>query len=85
LIRWGRLASARWLIGRGAPVGRADRRGWNALHYACSRGVAPDLVGSLLAGGAPAQARDADGRTPLDVARATGRARLVELLEGAGG
>ncbi|HEY3081126.1 MAG TPA: ankyrin repeat domain-containing protein [Chloroflexota bacterium] len=82
MIRWGRLASARWLIGRGAPVGRSDRRGWNALHYACSRGVAPDLVESLLARGAPPDARDAEGRTPLDVARANGRAKLVEVLSG---
>ena len=82
LLRYGRLSSARWLIARDAPVGRPDRRGWNTLHYACSRGVAPDLVESLLARGAPPEARDAEGRTPLDVARANGRAKLVEVLSG---
>jgi hypothetical protein len=80
-LRWGLLRSARWLIGRGAAVDRADNRGWTALHYACSRGVAPELVRMLLDRGAPRQARDAEGRTALDLARAGGKERLVALLE----
>jgi ankyrin repeat protein len=81
-VRWGVLASARWLIARGAPVDRPDNRGWTALHYACSRGVAPDLVQLLLDRGADPSARDAEGRTALDLARESGKAKLVDLLGG---
>jgi ankyrin repeat protein len=81
-LRWGILASARWLIGRGARVDRVDNRGWTALHYACSRGVAPELVGLLLEREADVSARDAEGRTALDLAREGGKAKLVGLLGG---
>jgi ankyrin repeat protein len=81
-LRFGLLASARWLIGRGARVDRPDNRGWTALHYACSRGVAPEVVQLLLERGAPADARDAEGRTALALARAGGKTKLVDLLGG---
>ena len=81
-LRWGVLASARWLIERGAPLDRPDNRGWTALHYACSRGVGPELVQLLLDRGAPTDARDAEGRTAVDLARAGGKGKLVELLGG---
>jgi ankyrin repeat protein len=84
-IRWGLLGSARWLVERGASVDGADERGWTALHYACSRGVGPELVALLLDRGAVARAPDADGRTPLDLARENNRKALVELLAAAPG
>jgi ankyrin repeat protein len=84
-IRWGLLGSARWLVERGAAVDGADARGWTALHYACSRGVGPDLVALLLDRGGAARAPDAEGRTPLDLARENNRAALVELLATAPG
>jgi ankyrin repeat protein len=81
LIRYGQLSSAEWLIARGVGVDRTDRNGWTALHYACSRGVSPEFVQLLLRRGANPAAPDASGATPLDLARARGRGRLVELLE----
>jgi ankyrin repeat protein len=80
-LRYGRLKSARWLIERGARVDRPDKRGWTTLHYAVSRGVAPAVVEALLERGASPNARDAEGRTPLDVAAANGRVKLVPLLK----
>lgn len=54
------------------------------LHVACAEG-APAAVRALLAAGAAPGAVSADGRTPLEVAAAIGRAEAVaEVLEGAG-
>jgi ankyrin repeat protein len=80
LIRYGKLRSAEWLIGRGARVGGVDRNGWTALHYACSRGVGPEFAQLLLDRGAELNPRDATGATPLALARRGKPSRLAEFL-----
>jgi ankyrin repeat protein len=73
------------LIERGADVtikrgGKGwPRSGWTALHYAAGFGFV-DLVEPLLSRGADLEARDDEGRTPLEVAVEAGQAELVEML-----
>lgn len=67
------VKAARRLIEAGADVNakRAGagwpRAGWTALHYAAGSGFV-ELIELLIARGAQLSARDAQGRTPLDVA-----------------
>jgi ankyrin repeat protein len=70
------------------PSSVTDRQGQTALHSAAGRGWA-DVVAFLLAHGADPAAKDAKGRTPLDLATTPvqGRpvpnsARIAELLAG---
>ena len=79
LIRWGQVKQATWLLERGASPNLADENGWTALHQAASRGNERMLVAVLDAGG-DRDRRDAEGRTPLGVARRLKRLRSVRLL-----
>src|SRR6056297_193507 len=75
----GRLAAVRRLVEDGAAVDERNANGGTALMYA----VAADereTATFLLANGADANARARIGWTPLLVAAAKGRARMVELL-----
>ncbi|HET8698278.1 MAG TPA: ankyrin repeat domain-containing protein, partial [Gammaproteobacteria bacterium] len=70
------------------PSSVTDRQGQTALHSAAGRGWA-DVVAFLLAHGANPAAKDAKGKTPLDLATTPvqGRpvpnsARIAELLAG---
>jgi ankyrin repeat protein len=86
LIRWGQFAPARWLLARGADPNRAqgrdgtDTAGWTALHQAASRGNAT-MAEAVVAAGARLDARDAAGRTPLDVTRAAPLKRWLRVLQ----
>jgi cytohesin len=54
-----------------ANVNAQDKRGWSALHYAAefsTQGNAVPLAQDLLAAGAKVNARESDGRTPLNIA-----------------
>ncbi len=68
------------LLSNGAHANAAQRGGDSLLHAGARRGD-PALVRYLLRRGADAAARDAQGRTPLEVARALGQAAAVGLLE----
>ena len=82
-IHWGRIASAEWLLEKGANPNTARAKNfWTPLHQASSRGNAR-IASALLEHGANPKSRDRDGKTPLDVAREKRRTAVVEVLEGA--
>jgi RNA polymerase sigma factor (sigma-70 family) len=84
-----RVETARLLIERGSNVniGRGGagwpRAGWTALHYVAGFGLI-ELIEILLAHEADLNARDEEGRTPLDVAVAEGQDEVVEILKNVG-
>jgi ankyrin repeat protein len=79
------VETATLLVERGADVtikrgGKGwQRSGWTALHYVAGFGFV-DLVEPLLTRGADHEARDDEGRTPLDVAVEARQAEMVEVL-----
>jgi ankyrin repeat protein len=82
-IHWGRIASAEWLLEKGANPNTARAKNlWTPLHQAASRGNAR-IVSALLEHGASPKSQDLEGQTPLDVAREKRRTAVVEVLEGA--
>ena len=58
-----------------------DGLGMTPLHNAAAWGYLP-IVKVLIEHGANVQARDADGKTPLDLARTYKRKAVVSFLEG---
>jgi ankyrin repeat protein len=79
-IHWGHLASAAWLLEKGAsPNTRRDKDDWTPLHQAASRGVA-SIVETLLRYNADPKAKDRAGQTPLDIARSKKRKAAVQVL-----
>lgn len=60
------------LLGHGADIHAVDNHGWTSLHFAaanCAFTGDPMFVNLLLDGGAQLEARDKEGRTPLQVAK----------------
>ena len=79
LIRWGQIPQTMWLLARRANPNIADaENGWTAVHQAASRGNARMMRAVLDAGG-DLRRRDKHGRTPVDIARAPGRDKLVAM------
>src|SRR4029077_10698806 len=69
-----------WLIAHGADVnahGPGDR---TAVHFAAQRNTGPKTLALLVDRGADLMARDADGHTPLEIAKLNGKIRLVEWI-----
>lgn len=79
LIRWGQFEAAVWLLPRQRNLDVADQQGWTALHQAASRGNLR-MLQALLAAGADPMRRDKKGATPLDIARAGGKPKIVAAL-----
>ncbi|MCO5055485.1 ankyrin repeat domain-containing protein [Thermomonas sp.] len=70
------------LLAAGADPNVADATGAGALHHACLAEVTTtDLVQRLLALGLDPARPDGEGRSPLALAQAAGRWRLVALLD----
>jgi ankyrin repeat protein len=74
----GQQAVCALLVDRGADV-NTGRNGNTALHAAALFGHT-DLAGWLLAHGADANARDYEGKTPLERAQQAGHASVADLL-----
>ena len=78
------IEAALVLITNGADVhlaraGDGGRAGWTALHYAAGLGMSA-LIRPLLDRGADPSLRDAEGRTPLEVATEASRDALARTL-----
>ena len=76
----GAYASAVSLFTCGADINARQRGGWSVLHAAVARDHL-DLVRFLIRRGADVEARDDQGRTPLDVARSEAGPAMVGLVE----
>jgi len=72
----------RRLVAAGARVNHRQSGGYTALHEVAAIGNA-DVARLLLDAGAEADARNTEGRTPGDLARAAGHAALADALDGA--
>jgi hypothetical protein len=70
-----------WLLARGAAVNARGPGRRTAAHFAAERNTGPATLAVLVEHGADLAARDADGCTPLDLARLNGKVRLVGWLE----
>ena len=79
LVRWGQVGPALWMLERGASPNIADDRGWTAVHQAASRGN-EKVMKAVLAAGGDAERSDNEGSTPIDIARANRRGKIVALL-----
>ena len=66
--RSGRASMVKWLVDCGATINQADQAGMTPLHYAVV-GTSLDAVKILTHRGASERARDAEGKTALDIAR----------------
>ena len=81
-----RIEAAKVLLAAGADVTPRrggtgwPRAGWTALHYAAGLGLG-ELARAFIARGADLNARDEEGKTPLQVALDAGHAEMVELLQ----
>jgi ankyrin repeat protein len=85
LIRWGQIPQTMWLLEHKASPNIADvENGWTAVHQAASRGNARMMQAVLDAGG-DLRRRDKQGRTPIDIARLSGRDKLIALMPAAAG
>ncbi len=79
LIRWGEVQQTKWSLAHGASPNVKDKDGWTAAHQAASRGNL-QMMQAVIDAGADLTLRDHKRQTPLDVARAAGRDKLVALL-----
>jgi hypothetical protein len=81
-VQEGRDEVAAYLLSKGANVQADDwLQGWTPLHIAARRGDL-NMAKLLLKHGAKLTAKDARGRTPLDLAAEEKRPEVVELLNG---
>ena len=76
-----RLKLLKWLIDHGAEINFQDPDGYSALHYAARGSHTLAQVEELLAYGARPQLKAKDGNTPITLAEAKGKSRLVKLLK----
>ncbi|PNH03306.1 Ankyrin-3 [Tetrabaena socialis] len=81
LVCVGRMRALRCTSGQREGRGEsAEPNCWTALHWA-SAGGHTDVAAVLLRGGADVQAKDYDGRTPVDLATEEGKVEVVALLQ----
>jgi ankyrin repeat protein len=81
LIRWGLVNEAKWVLEQGASPDLEDEDGWTAAHQAARRGNA-QMMQAVIDAGADLSVRDKKRQTPIEVARAAGRDKVVGLLSG---
>ena len=69
---------ARFLIDHGASLDLATKSGWNACHFAAHEGDV-EIMRILLDAGADWQTKNADEKSPLEVALANGKQNILDL------
>lgn len=79
-IRWNLPDISLWLLKNGADPNTTDNNGNTPLHEAATRGINPKVVTALLAAGAGKSSRNHSAQTPLDIALARKRDKLIPLL-----
>jgi len=70
-----------WLVENGADINAKDSAGYTALHHAARGTHTIAQVEELLRLGAKSNLKAKDGATPVSLAQAAGKSRLVELLK----
>jgi ankyrin repeat protein len=75
-----RFALLRWLVDHGADINFQDQKGYSPLHYAVKRDHTLAQVVMLLKLGANPNLSAKDGHSPITLAMARKKPRLVELL-----
>lgn len=71
-------AMVRFLIERGADLNTTTKSGWTACHFAAYDGNV-EIMGILIEAGADWRVENADGKSPLEVALASGRPDILDL------
>lgn len=82
LIEAARYSSAggvKILLTRGVDPNCQDDNGWGPLHWAVSRD-AMNVIGLLMANGANPGLRNAEGKSPADLAKELGKADIEAAL-----
>jgi hypothetical protein len=69
-----------WLIAHGADVNIRGPGSRTAAHLAAERNTGPKTLALLVDSGADLTARDDDGHTPMEVAKRSGKVRLLEWM-----
>jgi ankyrin repeat protein len=82
-LHWGRTRGAAWLLAHGADPNRVSSRwGNSALHAAVEAGSNDRIIRLLLANGGDPKRKNKQGKTAIDLARASKAAkRLLPVLE----
>jgi ankyrin repeat protein len=77
---WGRFRGAEWLLEHGADVNRIGRHGDAALHSAVKHRAGDAVFKLLHRYGADPKRKNAEGKTAMQLARASGVDRIVKLF-----
>jgi ankyrin repeat protein len=76
-----RLKLLQWLTDNGADINFQDAKGYSALHYAAIGSHTLVQIAELLRWGANPNAKAKNGSTPIALAQAQGKTKLVKLFQ----
>lgn len=79
-IHWNLPGVALWLLKNGADPTQTDALGNTALHEAADRGINPKVIQAIIERGGKKTSRNKAGQTPLDLAKAKMRMKVIPFL-----